>query len=105
MHMLGGMSIDIKGKARHSPDQRRSRSAPRSRACCATFCTGRFYDFLKAQGQMGLVLRPLAYREGPASIGRPAAKLKLDRKHLAKFPGRVSATSAYLQSKIGYPIK
>ena len=72
---------------------------------CDVVCTGRFYDFLeKRKGKWGLVLRRLAYEKDRIDPVDPAAKLVLDRKHLAKFPIGYRHL-AYLQSKIGYPIK
>ena len=68
-------------------------------------CTGRFYDFLeKRKGKWGLVLRRLAYEKDRIDPVDPAAKLTLDREYLAKFPEGYRHL-AYLQSKIGYPIK
>jgi hypothetical protein len=58
----------------------------------------------KRRGRWGLVLRRLAYEKDRIDPVDPAAKLKLDRNHLAKFPEGYRHL-AYLQSKIGYPIK
>jgi SnoaL-like domain len=106
MHMLGGMSIDIKGK--RSIAQTKMTISQRAKVEgveCDVVCAGRFYDFLeKRKGKWGLVLRRLAYEKDRIDPVDPAAKLVLDREHLAKFPIGYRHL-AYLQSKIGYPIK
>ena len=106
MHMLGGMSIDIKGK--RAIAQTKMTIAQRAvveGVECDVVCTGRFYDFLeKRKGKWGLVLRRLAYEKDRIDPVDPAARLELDKAHLAKFPIGYRHL-AYLQSKIGYPIK
>jgi hypothetical protein len=104
--MLGGMSIDIKGKRAIAQTKMTiSQRAKVEGVLCDVVCTGRFYDFLeKRKGKWGIVLRRLAYEKDRIDPVDPAAKLTLDQKHLAKFPEGYRHL-AYLQSKIGYPIK
>jgi SnoaL-like domain len=65
MHMLGGMSIDIKGKRAIAQTKMTiSQRAPVEGVVCDVVCTGRFYDFLeKRRGKWGIVLRRLAYEK------------------------------------------
>jgi hypothetical protein len=106
MHMLGGTAIDIKGKRAIAQSKMTiSQRAQVEGVECDVVCTGRFYDFLeKRKGKWGLVLRRLAYEKDRIDPVDPAARLVLDRTHLAKFPAGYRHL-AYLQSKIGYPIK
>jgi SnoaL-like domain len=106
MHMLGGTSIDVKRK--RAIAQTKMAISQRSMVEgveCDVVCTGRFYDFLeRRKGKWGIVLRRLAYEKDRIDPVDPSAKLVLDRKDLAKFPEGYRHL-AYLQSKIGYPIK
>jgi hypothetical protein len=106
MHMLGGTSIDIKGKRAIAQSKMTiSQRALVDGVLCDVVCTGRFYDFLeKRRGRWGLVLRRLAYEKDRIDPIDPAATLALDRDHLAKFPEGYQHL-AYLQSRLGYPIK
>jgi SnoaL-like domain len=106
MHMLGGTAIDIKGKRAVAQSKMTiSQRAAVEGVICDVVCTGRFYDFLeKRKGKWGIVLRRLAYEKDRIDPVEPDAKLVLDKAHLAKFPEGYKHL-AYLQSKIGYPIK
>jgi hypothetical protein len=106
MHMLGGMSIDIKAKrAIVQTKMTISQRAKVEGVECDVVCSGRFYDFLeKRKGRWGIVLRRLAYEKDRIDPIDPAAKLKLDAKLLAQFPEGYRHL-AYLQAKIGYKIK
>jgi hypothetical protein len=106
MHMLGGMSIDIKAtRAIAQTKMTISQRAMVECVLCDVVCTGRFYDFLeKRRGRWGIVLRRLAYEKDRIDPVEPGARLVLDKKHLARFPEGYRHL-AYLQSKIGYPIK
>jgi len=106
MHMLGAISIDIKGKRAVAQSKMTiSQRADVEGVLCDVVCTGRFYDFLeKRRGRWGLVLRRLAYEKDRIDPVDPAATLLLDRDHLAKFPEGYRHL-AYLQSRLGYPIK
>jgi hypothetical protein len=106
MHMLGGTTIDIKGKRAIAQTKMTiSQRAPVEGVMCDVVCTGRFYDFLeKRKGKWGLVLRRLAYEKDRLDPVDPAAELKLDKNLLAQFPEGYRHL-AYLQTKIGYTVK
>ena len=106
MHMLGGMSIDIKGKRAIAQTKMTiSQRAEVEGVMCDVVCTGRFYDFLeKRKGRWGLVLRRLAYEKDRLDPVEPGAAPKLDAKLLARFPEGYRHL-AYLQTKIGYKVK
>jgi hypothetical protein len=83
LHFLGGSSIDIEGtRAIAQTKMTISQRAVVDEVLCDVLCTGRFYDF-------------------PVD---PAVVPKLDRDALARFPEGYRHL-AYLQSRIGYPIK
>ncbi len=106
MHVLGGMTIDIKGRRAIA----QTRMAIQQRAevegvMCDVTCTGKFYDFLeKRRGQWGLVLRRLAYEKDRLDPVEPGARPFLDRELLAQFPEGYCHL-AYLQTRVGYTVK
>jgi len=106
MHMLGGMSIDIKDKRAIAQTKMTiSQRAEVENVLCDVVCTGRFYDFLeKREGKWGIVLRRLAYEKDRLDPVDPSAKLSLDQNLLAQFPEGYRYL-AYLQSRIGYKVK
>jgi len=106
MHMLGGMSIDIKGtRAIAQTKMTISQRAEVEDVLCDVVCTGRFYDFIeKRRGRWGIVLRRLAYEKDRLDPVDPAARLELDRDLLARFPEGYRHL-AYLQTRIGYKVK
>ncbi len=106
MHMLGGMSIDIKGKRAIAQTKMTiSQRAKVEGVLCDVVCTGRFYDFLeKRKGRWGIVLRQPIYEKDRLDPVDPAAKLRLDKKLLARFPEGYRHL-AYLQTRIGYKVK
>jgi hypothetical protein len=106
MHMLGGMSIDIKGKRAIAQTKVTiQQRAEVEGVLCDVACSGRFYDFLeKRRGRWGLVLRRLAYEKDRLDPLEPAAAPRLDRALLAQFPEGYRHL-AYLQSRIGYQVK
>ena len=106
MHMLGGMSIDLKGKRAIAQTKMTiSQRAMVEGVLCDVVCSGRFYDFLeKRKGKWGIVLRRLAYEKDRIDPVEPDARLSLDKTLLAQFPEGYRHL-AYLQSKIGYKIK
>ncbi len=74
-HMLGGSSIDIKGRRAIAQTKMTiSQRAPVEGVVCDVLCTGRFHDFLeKRKGRWGLVWRRLFYekdRLDPVDSGR-----------------------------------
>jgi hypothetical protein len=68
-------------------------------------CIGRFYDFFeKRAGRWGIVLRQPIYEKDRMDPVDPAARLSLDAALLAQFPQGYRHL-AYLQTRIGYPVK
>jgi len=106
MHMLGGMTIDIKGKRAIAQTKMTiSQRAEVEGVLCDVVCAGRFYDFLeRRKGRWGLVLRRLAYEKDRLDSVEPGAHPKLDKKLLAQFPEGYRHL-AYLQARIGYKVK
>ena len=94
-HMLGGSSIDIRGKRAIAQTKMTiSQRTPVEGVLCDVGCTGRFYDFLeKRKGRRGLVLRRLFYE-----------KDRLDPALLERFPVGYRHL-AHLQIKIGCKLK
>jgi hypothetical protein len=105
-HMLGGMTIDIKGKRAIAQTKMTiTQRAQVEGVLCDVVCAGRFYDFLeKRKGKWGIVLRRLAYERDRIDPVEPGAKLVLDKQLLASFPEGYCHLG-YLQSRIGYTIK
>jgi hypothetical protein len=99
MHMLGGMSIDLKGKRAIAQTKMTiSQRAMVEGVLCDVVCSGRFYDFLeKRKGKWGIVLRRLAYEKDRIDPVEPDARLSLDKTLLAQFPEGYRHL-AYLQS-------
>ena len=106
LHLLGGSSIDLKGKRAIAQTKMTiSQRASVDGVICDVVCTGRFYDFLeKRKGRWGLVLRRLIYEKDRMDPVDPSATLKLDQKLLERFPVGYRHL-AYLQTKIGYKVK
>ena len=106
LHFLGGIAIDIAGtRAISQTKMTISQRAPVHGVVCDVVCTGRFYDFLeKRRGRWGLVLRQPIYEKDRLDPVDPAAKLKLDRELLERFPEGYCHL-AYLQTQIGYKVK
>src|SRR4249920_4005735 len=106
MHMLGGMSIDIKGKRAIAQTKMTiSQRAPVEGVVCDVLCTGRFYDFLeKRKGRWGLVWRRLFYEKDRLDPVTPGAVPRLDAALLERFPVGYRHL-AYLQTKVGYKVK
>ncbi len=111
LHMLGGMSIDIKGKRAIAQTKMTiSQRAEAEGVLCDVTCTGRFYDFLekrkgsKDKDRWGIVLRRVIYEKDRIDPVEPGAEVKLDKKLLAQFPQGYRHL-AYLQIRIGYTIK
>jgi len=106
LHFLGGSSIDVnRSRAVAQTKMTISQRAMVEGVLCDVVCTGRFYDFLeKRKGKWGLVLRQPIYEKDRLDPVDPGAVPKLDSAILARFPEGYRHL-AYLQSKIGYPVK
>jgi hypothetical protein len=105
-HVLGGISIDLKGKRAIAQTKMQiSQRGPIEDVICDVICSGRFYDFLeKRKGRWGLVLRQPIYERDRIAPLDPAATLRLDRDLLARFPEGYRHL-AYMQSKNGQTVK
>ena len=105
-HMLGGSSIDIKGRRAIAQTKMTiSQRAPVEGVMCDVLCTGRFYDFLeKRKGRWGLVWRRLFYEKDRLDPVIPGAVPRLDAALLERFPVGYRHL-AYLQTKVGYRVK
>ncbi|HET7847583.1 MAG TPA: nuclear transport factor 2 family protein [Pseudolabrys sp.] len=105
-HMLGGTTIDIKGKrALARTKVTISQRAQVDGVLCDVTCFGRAYDFLeKRKSRWGIVLRRHTYEKDRIDPVDPAAKLALDQSLLAQFPEGYRHL-AYLQTKAGYTVK
>ncbi len=106
LHFLGGQSIDLKGERAISQTKMTiSQRAPVDGVLCDVVCTGRFYDFIERRdGRWGLVLRQPIYEKDRIDPVDPAASLALDPELLGRFPEGYRHL-AYLQTRIGYPVK
>ena len=106
LHFLGGTTIDLAGeRAIAQTKMTISQRATVDGVLCDVVCTGRFYDFLeKREGRWGFVLRQPIYEKDRLDPLDPGAELKLDPELLARFPEGYRHL-AYLQTRIGYPVK
>ena len=106
MHMLGGMSIDIKGKRAIAQTKMTiSQRAKVEGVLCDVVCSGRFYDFLeKRADKWGVVLRQPIYEKDRLDPVDPSAQLQLDAEKLNGFPVGYRHL-AYAQESIGYRVK
>lgn len=106
MHFLGGTTMDLAGnRAIVQTKMTISQRAPVEGVVCDVLCTGRFFDFFeKRRSKWAIVLRRLFYEKDRMDPLDPSARLKLDPKVLESFPVGYRHL-AYLQSKLGYPVK
>jgi hypothetical protein len=106
LHFLGGSSIDVAGnRAIAQTKMTISQRASVENVRCDVVCTGRFYDFFeKRGGAWGMVLRQPIYEKDRIDPLDAGAELKLDPALLARFPEGYRHL-AYLQTRIGYPVK
>jgi hypothetical protein len=106
LHFLGGSSIEVEGpRAVAQTKMTISQRDAVEGIISDVVCTGRFFDFLeKRDGRWGLVLRQPIYEKDRIDPVDPSARLKLDQTLLDQFPSGYRHL-AYLQSRIGYPVK
>ncbi len=106
LHSLGGCAVEVRGN--RAVSQTKMIISQRDKVegvLCDVVCTGRFVDFWeKRDGRWGLVLRQPIYEKDRIDPVDPSATLKLDQQLLEQFPSGYRHL-AYLQSKIGYPVK
>lgn len=106
LHFLGGISIDLVGS--RAIAQTKMTISQRSKVegeWADVVCTGRFYDFLeKRNGLWGIVLRQPIYEKDCIAPVDPSVRIVLDKALLERFPVGYRHL-AYLQTRIGYPVK
>lgn len=106
LHFLGGGLVDLAGnRAIGQTKMTITQRAEVEGVLCDVVCTGRFYDFLeKRDGRWGFVLRQPIYEQDRIDSVIPGQAPKLDPELLGKFPVGYRHL-AYLQHRIGYPVK
>ena len=106
LHSHHGTTIEVAGdRATAQTKMTIAQRAEVDGVVCDVTCTGRFYDFLdKRDGRWGMVLRQPIYERDRIDPVEPGTRLHLDEALLAKFPEGYRHL-AYLQSRIGYPVK
>ena len=106
LHFLGGHTVDVAGeRAIAQTKMTISQRAKVHGVDCDVVCTGRFYDFLERRdGRWGIVLRQPIYEKDRMDPVTPGRVPQLDAALLAEFPAGYRHL-AYLQTRIGYPVK
>jgi hypothetical protein len=106
LHFLGGHSADIRGhRAVAQTKMTISQRTTVHDVEVDVVCTGRFYDFLERRGgRWGVVLRQPIYEKDRMDPLVPGTAVPLDPELLGRFPVGYRHL-AYIQSKIGYPVK
>lgn len=106
LHFLGGCSIDLRGnRAIVQTKMTISQRGIVDGTLCDVVCTGRFYDFVeKREDRWGIVLRQPIYEKDRIDPVDPSVRLELDSALLESFPVGYRHL-AYLQTRIGYPVK
>jgi len=106
LHFLGGQAIDVEGdRAVSQTKMTISQRAEVEGVLCDVVCIGRFYDFLERHdGRWTLRLRQPIYEKDTIAPIDPSDDVNLDRELLQSFPVGYRHL-AYLQTKIGYPVK
>lgn len=106
LHFLGGFTCEIKGdRAITQTKMTISQRGEVHGVLVDVVCTGRFHDFLeKRDGKWGMCLRQPIYEKDRMDLVTPGAMVELDAAVLESFPVGYRHL-AYLQSKVGYPVK
>jgi SnoaL-like domain len=106
LHSHHGMTIEQAGdRAITQTKMTIAQRAEVDGVLCDVACTGRFVDFLdKRDGRWGIVLRQPIYERDRIDPVEPGTRLHLEAELLARFPAGYPHL-AYLQSRIGYPVK
>lgn len=106
LHFLGGSSVDVADdRAVAQTKMTITQRAEVEGVLCDVVCTGRFYDFLRKDGDdWKLVLRQPIYEMDRLNSVIPGQDPKLDPELLDSFPVGYRHL-AYLQHRIGYPVK
>ena len=106
LHFLGGHTAEIVGdRAITQTKMTISQRGEVHGILCDVVCTGRFYDFLeKRDGKWGMCLRQPIYEKDRMDPIEPGKSVPLEPDLLEQFPVGYRHL-AYLQSKVGYPVK
>jgi hypothetical protein len=106
LHLLSGTVVEVEGRRAIAQTKMTiNQRATVEGVLCDVVCTGRFYDFLERRdGRWGMVRRQPIYEQDRIDPVTPGARLELDAALLASFPEGYRHL-AYLQTRIGYPVK
>lgn len=106
LHFQGPSTIDVRGERAIAQTKMQILQRDEVEGClCDVVCTGRFYDFVERRSaRWGLVLRQPIYERDRLDPVDPQARPQLDAELLARFPEGYRHL-AYLQARIGYPVK
>jgi len=106
LHFLGGHSAQVAGsRAIAQTKMQILQRASVEGVPCDVTCTGRFYDFFeKRAGRWGMVHRQPIYEKDRLDSTIPGRVPVLDEALLQSFPEGYRHL-AYLQARLGYPVK
>jgi len=106
LHFYGGFSCDISGdRAIGQTKMTINQRATVDGVLVDVMCTGRMFDFVqKYQGRWVIRRRQPIYEKDRMDPVDPSVTLKLDQRLLDSFPEGYRHL-AYLQSKIGFPVR
>ncbi len=106
LHFYGGFSCDISGdRAIAHTKMTINQRATVDGVLVDVMCTGRMFDFVqKYQGRWVIRRRQPIYEKDRMDPVDPSVTLKLDQRLLDSFPEGYRHL-AYLQSKIGFPVR
>ena len=106
LHFLGGFTCEIAGnRAVTQTKMTISQRGEVHGVLVDVVCTGRFHDFLeKRDGKWGMCLRQPIYEKDRMDPVEPGATVPIEPELLEAFPVGYRHL-AYLQSKVGYPVK
>jgi hypothetical protein len=106
LHSHGSHTADVVGDRSVAQTKMQIlQRAPVEGVMCDVVCTGRFYDFLvRRDGRWGFVYRQPIYEKDRLDALEPGAVPKLDPELLKTFPVGYQHL-AYLQARLGFPVK
>lgn len=106
LHSLGGSMIDLAGdRAIAQTKIHISQRAEVDGVLCDVLCMACSYDFFERRnGRWGLVFREPIYEKDRIDPVNPQDKLQLDQSLLNSFPEGYRHL-AYLQTRLGYPVR
>ena len=105
-HLHAGHTSDIVGdRCVAQTKMQILQRAPVEGVMCDVICTGRFYDFIERRdGKWGFVYRQPIYEKDRVDSLVPGLAPAIDQEFLATFPIGYQHL-AYLQAKLGFPVK